>query len=395
MKRKNNIFRKKNLEKVVDEFAKNYQEKKKNGSKNPIDETVEEIMDVINDNPESVREILKYILNKEEIPNRVFEKTATKISENDEISDEIIVDAVKNSEQNLPSDAINRILREGEVNLPQRLELIKQVENPKFVKEQIINEFKILYKNCKSKTDTEVQDRVQELDKILKNSGLNKEIEALNIKIIAKKMAENYYKMNSTSIYKFSEIMSVEKMLENDLASYVEKEYKKIETEREKKNRFNKFDFRKAILNEIARNIAIRYKTSNAFIIPQSENMKKISSDEAEFFIRKIQVLSDKKLTEIDIRDIESQIRGSNDELQQKENKLFGKIKKISNKKGLYVELLTDIVSDNKKLETLEKLESIGLIEILSNISEENKGDVLESISKVITDRYDKKEEIR
>lgn len=232
-------FKTKNAKKIAEEIAHVYKEKKESGEEHPIDDTVEEIMQIFKDNPnpEKVREILKSILEKKDIPNRIFEKAATKISNEEEIPDSVITDVVKNSETNISDESINRIIEEGNIDVKERINLMHNVENKDIIEERVENELKILYRVCKDKRDDEVLERINELREILQNNKMNPEIENLIKQVVAKKMAENYYSdiSKGTNVYTLSKIIPVEDMLENDLPSTVENEYQKIEENRQKK----------------------------------------------------------------------------------------------------------------------------------------------------------------
>jgi len=85
-------------------------------------------------------------------------------------------------------------------------------------------------------------------------------------------MAENYYddKRRGTRIYELSKIMSYEEMMEKDLPEIVQREYRILEEEAgEKEDRFSKTDLTKLILDKMADNIAIKYKETGIFAIPQ------------------------------------------------------------------------------------------------------------------------------
>lgn len=380
-----------NPEKFVDGIAQSYIEKKENGEENPIDSTVEEIMQEImeNPNPDRIRAIIKKSLEKKEIPNRIVEKTAVRISKKSEIPDKIITEAVEKSETEVPDEVINGMLEEGEFEVTERLNLIKNVENEKMIKEFVKNELKILYENCKGKTDNDVVNRVEDLEKILGIENKDNEIKRSIQQIVANKMAHNYYndKLKATRIYTLSRIMPVDEMIEEDLPNKVLREYKKIEEkEGEKEGRINKTELRKQILDEMARIVAYKYKETEVFVIQQSDNMKKISKEEKDAFIKSIQSYSGKDLAESEKRDIEGQIKGNN--LQAKENLLINEIKKIPQKnKKENIDSLIRLLSDPETLKTISMLESAGVITELNSIPEEKRKTMTESIGRAIIGR--------
>ena len=376
-----------NPETIADEIAQVYHEKKDNGEEHPMDDTVEEIMQIFKDNPnpEKVRGILKSILEKKDIPNRIFEKAATKISKDEEIPDSVITDVVKDSETNIPDESINRIIEEGNVDVAERINLMQTVEDNKIIEENIKNELKILYKVCKEKKDYEVVDRVNKLKELVNGNQLNEDIQDLIRQVVAKKMAENYYSdiKKGTRIYDLSKIMSIDDMIEYDLPTMVEQEYKRIEENQKKKEgRFNKKELKEQILVEMGKDIAYKYDETGVFIIPQSENMKKIDREEEEKFIKSIQTYSRKQLSKQEILDIDEQIKGNSNNIQIKENVLIKKIPERD--KNRSIDILAEIASNKEVLETLSMMKEKGLIDKLNKIPKEKREKVIGVMEKTI-----------
>lgn len=374
-----------NPETIANEIAQVYQEKKENGEEHPMDDTVEEIMQIFKDNPdpEKVREILKSILEKKDIPNRIFEKAATQISKDKEIPDSVITDVIGRSETNISDESINRIIEEGNIDVNERINLMHNVEDKTIIEERVENELKILYRVCKSKKDYEVVERVDTLKELLEDNEVSANIQNLIKQVVAKKMAENYYSdiKKGTRIYDLSKIMPVENMIEYDLPSMVEQEYEKIEkNEGNKEGRFNKKDLKEQILIEMGKNIAVKYDETGVFIIPQSENMKGIDKEEEETFIKSIQTYSRKQLSKQEIIDIDEQIRGNSNNVQIKENMLINLIKNIPEKdKNRNIDILTKIASSNEeKFETLLMMEESGLIDKLNELPEDRRRKTIE-----------------
>lgn len=394
MKKIGNIFKTKNPEKIAEEIAKSYKEKKENGEENPIDNTVEEIMEIIEKNydPKTRREILTEIIQK--LPTRVFEKTATKISESEEIPDKVITDVVEKSDVNISDETINRIIEEGNINVVERIKLIKNVEDRSIIEERVKNELEILYKVCKEKRDNEVVERVNKIKELIDKKDMPVEIQNLIQQVVAKKMAENYYSEISkgTNIYTLSQIISAEDMIKKDLVSLVEKEYKKIEDDRgNKEGRFDKKGLKIQILIEVSKTIAKKYDEAGVFIIPQSENMKKINKDEEKMFIRAIQTYARKELSKQEIVDIDEQIRGRSNNSQIKENILINSIKNIPEKnKNKIMDLLIKVIENNENLETISMLDELGLIEKLNEMSKEKREKSIKTIEKVLENRENK-----
>lgn len=383
-----------NPQKVVEGIAKTYTEKKDNGEEHPIDSTVEAIMKIIKENPdpEKVRGLLKAVLEEEKIPNKVFEKAATKISKSDEIPDEIITNVVEKTDTQVPDELINNMIEKGEFGVKERLNLIKNVEDEKIIKERVKNEFKILYKSSEEKTDIEVVNRVKDLKKILGNNSEDTEIAYLINKIVAKKMAECYYddKLKGTRIYTLSQIIPTEKMIEVDLPSKVLQEYQTIEEKEGKKgDRVNTKKLKIQILDEMARTVAYKYKEANVFVIPQSNNMKKLEKEEEDKFINAIQKYIGKEMTKKQRTEIRGQIKGNT--IKAKENQLISEIRKMPEKdKNESMDLLIKLLNNPESLKTMSMLETSGFIDELNIIPEEKRKNMIESIGEVMVERKEK-----
>ena len=387
------FLNKNNPERIANEIAQSYQEKKENGEEHPMDDTVEEIMQIFQNNPdlEKVREILKNILEKKDIPNRIFEKTATKISQDEKIPDSVITEVVAKSDVDVADETINNIINEGEINPKERLKLLKNVENKNILEKQVSNELEILYRNCKDKRDEEVAGRVTELKEILDSKNISDDLQDLIQTVVAKKMAENIYSDTSkgTNIYTLSKIMPVEDMVERDLVSTVEREYNKIEDSNQpKEGRFKKQELKIQILIVLAKKIAKKYEESGIFVIPQSDNMKKINEEEEKNFIRAIQTYSRKDLSRQEVVDIDEQVRGKSDNIQLKEDAIVGLLKKIpeQNKKRSMNSLI-NILKNRKSLETLSMPEENGLIQKLNELPEEKRNKTIETIKNTMSKR--------
>ena len=209
----------------------------------------QKVIEYVRKNPENATEILKGILEKEEIPNKVFEKTATTISKMDEIPDKIIPKAVADSEVDVPDQIIENIIENGEVNRKEKIELINNLENEELKQKQVEEELKQIYENCDDTNESELVHKLEMTKIVQKNSSIKKLEEA----IIAKKMAVNYKKFGGTKISTLSRYLSEEKMIEINLPEMVYEEYKKI-NDKDEENKVNKSNLKVQILQEIARN---------------------------------------------------------------------------------------------------------------------------------------------
>lgn len=143
----------------------------------------QKVIEYVRKNPENATEILKGILEKEEIPNKVFEKTATTISKLDEIPDKIIPKAVADSEVDVPDQIIENIIENGDVNRKEKIELINNLENEELKQKQVEEELKQIYENCSDTNESELVHKLEMTKIVQKNSSIRK----LEQAIIAKK----------------------------------------------------------------------------------------------------------------------------------------------------------------------------------------------------------------
>lgn len=328
----NEIKNRNNPESIAGNVADAYLERKENKEKDPMDHTADEIMQTLKKNPAKRKDILAKIIDNKRIPDEMLPKIATRISKDPEIPDSVIPEAVNRADTSISMESINNILENGEVNAKDRIELIKQVEDIKSKKEGIKSELKRLYKDCKIKRDAEVTERIDEITKILKKEDIDKDIQGWIQTVIARKMAENFYSdtKKGTKIFTFTTIEPIEDMIEKDIATDVKNEYKKIEEEQQsKKGRFIKEEFETQLYKELGKQIGIRYEETGAFIIPQSNNIKKMNEEQKNRFINAIQIYSRKQLTKDEIIDIDEQIRGVSENSQIKESTIIKTIKEL------------------------------------------------------------------
>lgn len=378
-----------NPKKIAEGIGKTYDESDK--EEELIDGTVDDIMNLIKEIPNKgkVKDLLKAVLEEESIPDKVFEKTAANISKLDNIPDEIVTNVV---DKDMSDELINNIIKNGDFELNARMSLIEKVDNEAILKDRINTELKILYRNSLDKTDTQIVDRIKDLKKILKDFDKDAEFKKIIYQIVAKKMAGNLYNdsLRGTRIYTLSQIMPVDEMIKEDLPSNVQIEFKKLEDDFGKKNgRFNKEELKNQILDEMARNVAYKFKDSNVFVIPQSTNMKKLTKDEEDMFINSIQKYADKKISEKKKKDIRNQIKGNG--LQSSENQLIVSVKKLpKNQKNDTIDLFIKVLEDGDILDTVNQFEQTGLLDELKDIPKEKRDVLIETISDVVSQKKNK-----
>lgn len=380
-----------NPESIVDNVADAYQERKENKEKDPMDHTADEIVQTLKKNPYKRKDILAKVIDNKKIPDEMLPKLATRISKDPEIPDSVIPAAVNSADTSISIESINNIIENGEVNARDRIELIKQVEDSSSKKEGVKSELKRLYKECYIKKDAEVTERIEEIVAILDRKDIDSEVKGWMQTVIAKKMAENFYSdtKQGTKIFTFTTIEPIEDMIEKDIASEVENEYKKIEEENQpKEGRFNKEKFETQLYNELGKQIGIRYEETELFVIPQSDNIKKMNEEQKTKFIKSIQTYSRKSLTKDEIIDIDEQIRGISENSQMKENIAIKLIKELpKEEKNKKMDLITEILQDQKLYETIRKLKESGLIENLKKTPKEKREKTIETIKNAVEKR--------
>ncbi len=263
----NERLNKKNPEKIAEEIAKTYVEIKEKGEENPIDTAVEKVMNIMKEelSEEDRRKTLKELFESNLLPKRVVAKTAIKISESEELPDEIITSAISSSE-NVHPEIIGTIIEEGSMDADKRIELMQHVEDEEIIEKHVESELELLYDSSRDKTDREIIDTIENLINVLGDNS-RKKFNTLIEKVISKKMAENYYSdtIKSTRIYGFSEIIPVKDMIDNNLPAKVKKEFEILEgKEGHKIGRFSELKLRMLMFNELSK---------------QEDTMRKMLSD--------------------------------------------------------------------------------------------------------------------
>lgn len=380
-----------NPELIAGNVAYAYLERKENKEKDPMDHTADEIVQTLKKNPDKRKDILAKIIDNKKIPDEMLPKLATRISKDPEIPDSVIPAAVNSADTSISMEAINNIIENGEVNARDRIELIKQVEDTKSKKEGVKSELKRLYKDCETKRDAEVTGRIGEITKILSKEDIDQDIQGWIQTVIARKMAENFYSeiKQGTKIFTFTTIEPLEDMIEKDIATDVENEYRKIEEERQpKKGRFSKEEFETQLYKELGKQIGIKYEDTGVFIIPQSKNIKKMDEEQKTKFIKSIQTYARRPLTKEEIIDIDEQIRGVSENSQIKESTIIKAIKELpKDSKNDKIDMLTEILQNPKMYETIKQLQESGLLNELEKLPKEKREKTMKVVNSTINKR--------
>ena len=307
--------------KLFNKFLLMFQSKNKEGIKSkkqllkglPEEENtskaVDEVIQYVTSHPNEASDILQTILNKKEISNDVFKEASIKLSKDNNISNTAIVNAVKESDVDVPDNMLRGMLDEGQFGTETTGQLIKQMNDKKVKQRIILNTLDDIYCKC---------DKCQSDEKLLEAlgnigiNGINREQDTeVNMwvrKIISKKMAINFSKYGFSKVFVFSHYYSPEKMMEMDFAKDVMNEYDKLRTGGN--NKVEESNVVDSILEAISTNVAQNYQETGRYIIPQIKNLNNISEEEEEKFIHYIGSKSKRELNESEISDIKKQVLG-------------------------------------------------------------------------------------
>ena len=345
----------------------------------------QKVIEYVRKNPENATEILKGILEKEEIPNKVFEKTATTISKLDEIPDKIIPKAVADSEVDVPDQIIENIIENGDVNRKEKIELINNLENEELKQKQVEEELKQIYENCSDTNESELVHKLEMTKIVQKNSSIRK----LEQAIIAKKMAINYKRFGGTKISTLARYLSEEEMIEINFPEMVYEEYKKI-SEKYEKNKVDKSNLKVQILEEIAKKVANNYQEIGDFVIPQSRNMTQLTKKEEDKFIKAIETYVRKKLRGTDITSIRDQIRGRDANMQLKQ--YMEKMRRLPKSQlEIFINNTEELVENNEELTVYKELKDSGIIENLQKLSDDKRKDYIKVLNNTVQERVEEK----
>ena len=341
----------------------------------------QKVIEYVRKNPENATEILKGILEKEEIPNKVFEKTATTISKLDEIPDKIIPKAVADSEVDVPDQIIENIIENGDVNRKEKIELINNLENEELKQKQVEEELKQIYENCSDTNESELVHKLEMTKIVQKNSSIRK----LEQAIIAKKMAINYKRFGGTKISTLARYLSEEEMIEINFPEMVYEEYKKI-SEKDEKNKVDKSNLKVQILEEIAKKVANNYQEIGDFVIPQSRNMTQLTKKEEDKFIKAIETYVRKKLRGTDITSIRDQIRGRDANMQLKQ--YMEKMRRLPKSQlEIFINNTEELVENNEELTVYKELKDSGIIGNLQKLTDNKRKDYIKVLNDAVQKR--------
>ncbi len=371
---------------VVNEIEKYTEQIKKEEKGVNSKEIANKVLGYLTENPELASEVLQGLIEKKEIPNTVFQETATQISRTKEIPDKVIPEAIENVNATVPAKVITGIIDEGKVNQEATITLIKNINDEKVQVEQVKQMLKELYQTCIKGLEFDLVEKLKKIDTICEKDS---EIAKLQHKIIAKRMAYNYKQYGDSKIYTLSTYIPVEEMMEIDLPEMVETEYEKL-LKRNEENKFNKSEFKIRILDYIAKHVVNSYNEIGEIIIPQSNSMAHLTNAEEKRFIEKIQIYSEKKLDKKQINNMKAQIRGRVNNIKLKE--FLEKIRKLpQSEMNEFISRANSLLVDEEYFDTYRELQDTGTMETLKSVKKEKREKYIREINNIIYNREKQK----
>lgn len=389
---KGRFTQKDSAEDFVTQLTTAYKKKKELGLKDPVDTTVAKIMEVItqSDDPNQTAErILKAAIEQEQMPNRIPEKLSVIISQSEELKDDIVGNVIDSADIDVPDEFINRVLEDGDLGLKNRLRLLGNVTDEAIVEERVTQEFDTLYEVTDRMNDNDLVRRIEAIRQIVRDSNSNMDIIPQAERVIAKKIAGNYYDdlKKGTLLFGFSTVVPFERMVEDDLPAMVESEYRELEKDGKKPDRFSRSDLLKQILGEVGKHVAERYRDSKdstkRFVIPRSKTMERLTPDEVDAFVRSIEVYSRKKLSKKDLKSITEQIKGV---IRNDSTRAMLIVNAMENMpdKDESVEKLTSIMSSEQKIKTIFIMEEMGLLDRFERMAPDKREKALQIIAETL-----------
>lgn len=393
------INKKKKEDEKVKEIVGNIEEKFKETEEEEAatKQAVEEALRKLEKKPGLAEAVLRDLLVRKNISTSVPVETIKNIPES-EIPNDKVVEVVKKLSDELPDNRMLEIAEETTLGLLGKQKIVEAVSDPdkkrKKHEELKVNELNKIYKEL----DKDIGEFgiKEEIDKILRVMPKiqSETIMKLINQILAKKMVLNYMCFDSTMPRKFSGIKSVEEMFEENFPKIAESEYKKMaRTDREEaKYKFKEAKFREDLLKEIAKNVAENYKKNDykRLVIPQSEEMKQISQEEEEKFIKEIaQAVKVKggKLDALSELDAKGQIRGNIAETESIGDYVT-KIEELPpNIKNEFIEQGKKIITDQDVLIISNYCNKVGLYQSLAELGQKQAEKVVDTLLQAIEKR--------
>lgn len=341
----------------------------------------------------------------EQAPNEFLDKVALEITQNKEIPDSVLDDTVSDK---LTDDGIKNLILKGNMAIFRQELLAKKIQDVKLQEEMQTLIEKRREKNQteeekkKEKEDYEklgeVYDSCQDLAELdiiekirnLKINPQDKKSKNRIEKIIAKKMANNYFNFGTTTIPTLSKLMPVEEMFAESMPILVETEWQKIlreKPDRKSNYQYAQGDLQKKLLKHIANKSVSAYLETGRFSIPQSQKMHELTKEEENDFIKSIEKELGTKLSRMQLKDVHAQVRGIigiNDTIEKFEENLVDIPKERLEK---FLDFCTELLNDDSLRGTFEMLQTSGVAKKLKVISPEQRKDIIQGFATVLDHR--------
>ena len=186
----------------------------------------ENLVTVLQENPEIRETIVEEAAKSEQIPQEVIDESAKKAAENPKIPDSVAGTLVKQASD---STTVDILKNEGIASTKVRMDVIDSLEDQKKKEQAICNELEKVYKSLKESQPEE--ETAQKLQDILNLFGENEKTHKINEelnKTVAKVFASKYFYYNgSIKIFPLESIMPIDEMIRESMPQLIEKEYNK------------------------------------------------------------------------------------------------------------------------------------------------------------------------
>lgn len=383
-----------------------------------IDEEAEakkQLDDILKKYPHLRNNVLNYAKESEQIEDEIIAETVAENVEmlvnkpkiNPEERDllKVGVKFMGDKGEDLPDKYLDKVATAAgnskHIDIDKEIEVIKKINDKEKQQEQITKILKRIYSEMDSgMIEANLVNLIRKTREVVENS---KRINDMERKIIGKKIAFNYLNYGTTHLAILSDIIPINRMFQINMPKIVENECKEI-VKKDKGNngekqyrQYKPQKFRLVLLNEMAKTSAYRYNETGELVIPQSEQMRKISAEEEEFFINKMDILTNNKLGENQIVSIKGRIRGNLEEMIKLEE-VTNMINNLPvEKRNETVKQMKEIIGDEQARKMYELIKKVGLDKSLEGMEEKSIEDSLKLFKTTLDkrkERVDEKEKI-
>jgi len=362
--------------------------------------------------PHLRKEFLNYAKESEQIEDEIIAETLTQNietivnkSETNLAERELLKDGVKFMEDNgedFSDEYLNKVATAAgnskHIDIEKEINLVKKFDNEEKQQKYVVEKLKNIYMKMDFNTlEADLSNKIKDLSRILEESSKkSKKISEWERKIIGKKIAFNYMKNGETHLWALSQVIPINKMFQMNMPQIVENEYKEI-IKKEKQNiegkeykQYEQQKFRLTLLNEMAKLASYKYNETGEIIIPQSEQMRKISIEEEEFFIKKIDTLTNESLREDEIVLIRGRIRGTAEEMVKLEE-ITNMINSLPiEKRTETITQIKEIIRDEKSRKIYNVIKKVELNKSFENMDEKSMQDACKVFKQTLDARKEK-----